>query len=124
MQDDRTHVAYPYGFDGRGRTALVSRDDHIRQMIELVLFTAPGERVNRPTFGSGVLQLVFTPNSNAVAAALQLAIQGALQLWLGDLVQLDQVTVVNDDAQLTVSVSYFDRARATSQTVTFVRRTD
>jgi phage baseplate assembly protein W len=116
-------VNYPYGFDGRGRTAEATREDHLRQMIELVLFTSPGERVNRPTFGSGVMQLVFSPNSPQVASALQMAIQGALQLWLGDDIQVDQVTASNDDAQLTVTVNFTDRARQLSQTATFVRRT-
>jgi phage baseplate assembly protein W len=117
------HVDYPYHFDSRGRTAEATRDAHIQEMIELILFTAPGERVNRPTFGSGVMQLVFTPNSTAVAAALQLAVQGALQLWLGDLVQLEQVTVSNEDATLSVTVSYVERSRQERQSVTFVRRT-
>ena len=54
-------IDYPYRFDGRGRTAQTGADDHIRDLIEQVLFTSPGERVNRPTFGSGVLQLVFAP---------------------------------------------------------------
>jgi phage baseplate assembly protein W len=92
-------------------------------MIELVLFTAPGERVNRPTFGSGVNQLVFTPNSTTVASALQLAVQGALQLWLGTQVQVQNVSVTTQDSQLSVSVSYVERSRQERQTVTFVRRT-
>ena len=55
---------FPYHFDGRGRTATTGRDDHIRDLIEQVLFTAPGERVMRPDFGSGLLALVFEPNSS------------------------------------------------------------
>jgi uncharacterized protein len=117
------HVDYPYGFDPRGRTSEATRDDHIRQMIELALFTAPGERVNRPTFGSGVTQLIFTPNSTTVASALQLAVQGAIQLWLGDLVQVQEISVTTEDSQLNVTVSYVERSRQERQTVTFVRRT-
>ena len=117
------HIEYPYGFDPLGRTAATTRDDHIRQMIELILFTAAGERVNRPTFGSGVTQLLFAPNSNTIAAALQLAVQGAIQLWLGDLVQVQEVTATTEDSQLNVTISYIERARQERQTVTFVRRT-
>src|SRR5580658_5307128 len=117
------NLNYPYGFDGRGRTAVASREDHLRQMIEQVLFTSPGERVNRPTFGSGVMQLVFSPNSPEIAAALQLAVQGALQLWLGDDIQVAQVTATANDAELSVSITYIDLARKQSQTVTFVRTT-
>ena len=43
--------------------AATSDDDHIRDLIEQVLFTSPGERVMRPDFGAGLLALVFEPNS-------------------------------------------------------------
>src|SRR5437588_10342254 len=97
---------YPYHFDGRGRTAETTDEDHIRDMIEQVLFTAPGERVNRPTFGSGVMQLVFAPNSEALAAATQIQVQSALQQWLGDLIEVGEVEVTNDDATLNVLIRY------------------
>src|SRR5271165_734476 len=58
-----TNIAFPFRIDGRGRTALVDDNSHIRDLIEQLLFTNPGERVNRPTFGSGLLALVFQPNS-------------------------------------------------------------
>jgi phage baseplate assembly protein W len=117
------NLDYPYGFDPRGRTSEVSDEDHIREMIELILFTAPGERVNRPTFGSGVNQLLFAPNSDTIASALQLAVQGAIALWLGDLVQVQQVSVSTEDSELLVTISYIVRSRQDRQTVTFVRRT-
>lgn len=99
-------VAFPYRVDGRGRTADASLEEHVRDLIEQVLFTAPGERVNRPTFGSGAMQLVFAPNSDALAAAAQFTLQGALQLWLGDLVLVEAVEVENDGATLRVTVQY------------------
>lgn len=99
-------VDYPYGFDSRGRTGDTSEEAHIRDLIEQVLFTTPGERVNRPTFGSGVLQLVFAPNGAALAAATQATIQGALQLWLGDLVQVEAIDVRSEDARLLVLIQY------------------
>ena len=74
---------FPYRFDGRGRTATADADDHIRDLIEQVLFTSPGERVMRPDFGSGMLALVFEPNSTALAATTQILVQGALQQHLG-----------------------------------------
>src|SRR6266480_7040288 len=97
---------YPFHVDDRGRTAEASDEDHIRDMIEQVLFTAPGERVNRPTFGSGVMQLVFAPNSDALASATQQLVQGALQQWLGDLIQVESVEVESEDAELRVTVTY------------------
>src|SRR2546423_14939794 len=95
---------YPYDFDNRGRTAETTDDEHIRDLIEEVLFTSPGERVNRPTFGSGVLQLLFAPNSDALASATQLTVQGALQQWLGDQILVEAVEVTHDDATLQVNV--------------------
>jgi hypothetical protein len=99
-------VAFPYSVDARGRTAEADLETHVREMIEQVLFTAPGERVNRPTFGSGAMQMVFAPNSDALAAAAQFTLQGALQQWLGDLVRVEAVEVVNDEAVLRVTVQY------------------
>jgi hypothetical protein len=100
------NIAYPFHFDQRGRTATASDDDHIRQMIEELLFTNPGERVNRPDFGSGILQLVFAPNSKELAAALQFTLQAALQRWLGDLIQLQALDVSSVDSTLKVTVNY------------------
>ena len=101
-----TQVDYPFHFDGRGRTAGTDYQDHIRDLIEQVLFTAPGERVNRPNFGSGLMQLVFAPNSPEVAAATQFLVQGALQQWLGDLIQVENVEVQSQDTTLRVTVQY------------------
>jgi uncharacterized protein len=102
-------VDYPLSFDTRGRTAATSEDEHIRDLIEQVLFTSPGERVNRPTFGSGLLQLVFAPNSDALAAATQVSVQGALQQWLGDLIVVEAVDVRSEDSTLEVLVQYVVR---------------
>ncbi|HJQ30037.1 MAG TPA: GPW/gp25 family protein, partial [Rubrobacter sp.] len=112
---------YPFHFDGRGRTAQAGTEDHIRDMIEQVLFTSPGERVNRPTFGSGVMQLLFAPNSDALASATQLTVQGALQQWLGDLILVESVDVVNDEATLRVRVQYLVRRTQERQAAEFVR---
>jgi phage baseplate assembly protein W len=104
-----TQVDFPFHVDGRGRTATTSEDDHIRDLIEQVLFTAPGERVNRPTFGSGLLRLVFAPNGDALAAATQMTVQGNLQQWLGDVIQVTEVQVDDVDAELRVVVRYVVR---------------
>lgn len=116
-----SQVDFPYGVDARGRTASTSEDEHVRDLIEQVLFTAPGERVNRPTFGSGLLQLVFAPNSDALAAATQLAVQAALQEWLADRIAVQDVTVEAIDSTLTATVVYADRLTQQSQTATFTR---
>ena len=116
-----SQLGYPYHFDTRGRTAETSEDAHIRDMIEQVLFTTPGERVNRPTFGCGVMQLVFAPNSDALAATSQFLIQGALQQWLGDLIALEAVQVEANDSTLRITVQYVIRRTQTRQTADFAR---
>jgi uncharacterized protein len=57
------NINYPYGFDSSGHTAQTDLPGHIFQMVEQILLTSPGERVNRPNFGCGVNQLVFAPSS-------------------------------------------------------------
>ena len=87
------NIDFPFHFDGRGRTAATSDEDHIRDMIEQLLFTNPGERVNQPDFGCGLLQMVFAPNSTELASALRFTLQASLQRYLGDLIETRQVDV-------------------------------
>ena len=115
------NLDFPFHFDVRGRTAATDDDDHIRDLIEQVLFTAPGERVNRPDFGSGLLPLIFAPNSDELAATAQYLVQGSLQQYLGDLIQVDAVEVENDDSTLRVSVRYLVRRTQTQQTAEFTK---
>ena len=100
------HLDFPYRFDGRGRTAETGHLDHIRDLIEQVLFTSPGERVMRPDFGSGLLALVFEPNSTALAATTQMLVQGALQQHLGHLIAVQGVEVEARDSTFAVAVRY------------------
>lgn len=116
-----SQVDYPFSFDTRGRTSDTTAEDHIRDLIEQVLFTSPGERVNRPTFGCGLNQLVFAPNSPELAAATQFLVQGALQQWLGDLIVVDSVQVESVDATLRVAISYVVRRSQTRQTAVFTQ---
>jgi uncharacterized protein len=112
---------YPFHFDARRRTADTGDDAHIRDLIEQVLFTAPGERVNRPDFGSGLMQLVFAPNSNELAATLQFVVQAALQQRLGDLIQVEAVEVNAEDSTLRVFVQYIVRRTQTRAVAEFSR---
>lgn len=115
------NIDYPFHLDGRGRTALTDDDDHIRDMIEQFLFTSAGERVNRPDFGSGLLQMVFAPNSPELAAALQFTIQAGLQRWLGDLIELQSLEVTSEDSTLRVVVQYLVRRTNERQSAQFTR---
>ena len=115
------NIDYPFHFDQRGRTAATDDDDHIRDMIEQFLLTSPGERVNRPDFGCGLLEMIFAPNSPEIAAAIQFTIQAGLQQWLGDLIEVKNLLVTSDDAELRVEVRYVVQRTQQSVTETFTR---
>jgi len=115
------NIDFPFQVDGRGRTGATDDQDHIRDMIEQLLFTNPGERVNRPEFGSGLLQMVFQPNSTELAAALQFTLQASLQQVLGNVIQLQAVKVDAIDSTLQVTVQYVVRTDQQVQTAQFSR---
>jgi phage baseplate assembly protein W len=114
-------IDFPYQIDRLGRTAITNDEAHIRDMIEQLLFTMPGERVNRPTFGSGVMQLVFEPNSEELATAVQFMIQGSLQQWLGDLIMVEAVQVASNESTIEVLVQYLLRRTQQRRTEQFSR---
>ncbi len=111
---------FPFRIDGSGRVATTDADDHVRDMIYQLLFTNPGERVELPDFGCGLLQMVFAPNSDVLAAATQLLVQGSLQRWLGDVIQVEKLLVENNDNQLVVSLVYTRRDNGQQQQAQFV----
>jgi uncharacterized protein len=113
------NLNFPYQFDGRGRTQEPSLQDYVTQLIEQVLFTGPGERVNMPDFGSGLRQLAFAPNSVEMAAATQFAVQGALQKWLAGYVKVQSVVATAQESLLTVTVTYSPLNTDVTQVQTF-----
>ena len=114
-----TQIDFPFHFAEIGRTATTDEDDHIRNMIEQLLFTSQGERVNQPEFGSGLMQMVFEPNSPELAAALQFTIQAALQRWLGDLIEIQTLTVQSENSTLYVTLQYLVRRTNEQRTASF-----
>jgi phage baseplate assembly protein W len=116
-------VDFPWQIDRSGRTTATDEDDHVRDLIEQVLFTTPGERVNRPTFGSGLLRLVFGPNSPEQGATAQLLVQAALQEWLGDIIVVEGTSIdTSVEAVIQVTVRYMVRRDERRVTSTFTRR--
>ena len=101
-----SHIGFPFRVDGRGRTTATSEADHVRELVEQLVFTAQGERVNRPTLGSGLLALVHEPARADLATATQLLVQGSLQQWLGDVLEVGSVEVTSGDGALVVTVRY------------------
>jgi len=115
------NIAFPYRIAGDGRTAAATDADHVRDMIELLLFTHAGERVMRPDFGTGLLQFVFAGNSPELAAALQLTVSAALSQFLGDVIDVGELRVEAIEAELRVTLAYSLRATGEARTDTFVR---
>ncbi|MFJ3880192.1 GPW/gp25 family protein [Streptomyces sp. NPDC090077] len=112
-------VGFPFGIAGTGRTRLTGPEDHVRDMVEQVLFTSPGERVNRPDFGCGLLDLVFELNGPDLAAALRVTVQGALHRWLGDVIAVRSLDVTAGEAVLRVELCYVLLATGGVRTETF-----
>jgi phage baseplate assembly protein W len=106
----RSDIAFPFRADRRGRTAHAAPAEHVHDLIEQLLFTSPGERVMRPDFGCGLLDLVFAPNSPELVSTLELSVQASLQRWLGDLIDVVALDVVSEDDTVRVQLSYVLRA--------------
>lgn len=115
------HIDFPFHFDLSKRTATTTYADNVRDMIEQLLFTSPGERVNRPDFGSGLLQMVFAPNSPELAAALQFTTQAALQQYLGSLIDIRSLDVSSEEATLRVELTYALRTTGETRDLTLTR---
>jgi phage baseplate assembly protein W len=115
------NIDYPWHFDNKGRTATTGDNEHIRDMLEQLIFTSPGERVNRPELGTGVMQRVFAPNSPEIAAALQFTMQAAIQRWLGDLIELQGLMVESREALQLITIQYTVRRRGQDQVATLTR---
>ena len=112
-------LLFPYGLDHRGRTAEGDLEAHVRGLIEQVLLTSPGERVNRPDFGSGLQQLAFAPNDDALSAAVQNLIHGALLRWVGDKVRVSSVVATSHESSLVVEIQYLIIHEQRAVTTTF-----
>jgi uncharacterized protein len=113
-------LAHPY-HAALGRTARRDDNAHARDMLELVLFTAPGERLNRPDFGCGLNQLVFLGNSPELALSVDLTVRGAVQRWLSGVLTLEELSVRSDDATLVIDMTYRLHSSGESQQVTLSR---
>jgi phage baseplate assembly protein W len=112
------NIGFPYAIAADGRTATDTVEMHVRNMIEQLLLTNPGERVNRPDFGGGAFQLVFAPNSAELAATVQLTLQAAVQHYLADVLIVQKLVITAEQETLLVVLNYILRqtgAMATAQ---------
>ena len=113
------NLRFPLRFDHRGRTAESGDDRYARDLIEAVLFTAPGERVMRPDFGSGVAQLLFEPSSPELAGTVEMLVQSALTQWLSEVLTVSAVRVEAREAVLHVQIAFALRGESRQQVHTF-----
>jgi uncharacterized protein len=116
-----TRIDFPFAVDGRGRTAHAGPAEHVRDLLEQLLLTSPGERVNRPTLGAGLMRLVHEPTAGEMAAATGLLVQGAVQTWLSDVVEVHAVDVSSRDGTFEVAVRYRTRPDGETRTDVFRR---
>lgn len=112
---------FPFKIDDNGRSSVTNEEQHIKNLIEQILFTSPGERVNRPNFGSGLNQIIFEPNSDILAITIDTLIQSSLNLWLDHLIIVESVKVENKDSILEVTVKYTIRKNQRTNVTTFRR---
>ncbi len=107
------HIHYPFAIDSESGTVAAEDhwDEYVRQLIRQVLFTSPGERVNRPDFGCGVRRMVFMPLSSATANLAKVTLVQALEKWLGAVIAVDQVEIEAKEATLDIKMAYTVRAR-------------
>jgi uncharacterized protein len=112
-KEDFTSIHHPLAVDGAlGRLREeVDYPEHVEQLMRQVLFTSPGERINRPDFGCGLRRLVFAPNSGVSAGLAQVTIFEALSNWLGSAITVDDVKVFGVDERLEIAIAYTLRAR-------------
>jgi uncharacterized protein len=89
-----------------GTVATARRIDHIRQMIEQVLFTMPGERVMYPEFGTGLSRVLFETTGTEIVTATQALVASDLHRWLGDLISIQSVTIVVRESRMEVTVAF------------------
>jgi uncharacterized protein len=108
---------YPIAID-RSLGTMAEENDfaaHVRQMILQVLFTSPGERINRPDFGCGIKRMVFAPNSDVTASLAQITIAQALNAWMGTLINFGRVKVEAIEEKLMIHISYSLKAMSEPQ---------
>ncbi len=117
-----SYLDLSYRVDGSGRTATTGdRARRVRNLLEAVLFTAPGERVMRPDFGSGVPEMLFDANSEALETAADFLIRAAVQRYLSDVLVLSELTVNRNEGELHITVVYTLVGEDEQQTETFSR---
>jgi phage baseplate assembly protein W len=99
-------LGFPLALAAHHGIDVVSVEQSVQAMIEQMLFTSPGERVNRPTFGVGAPRYVFEPNSPLLAERLRSALEDNVYEDFGTSVNIVELTVEQDEEQLIVRIGF------------------
>jgi uncharacterized protein len=113
--------SFPFNYNIYGHVEDAGIDKHIRDMMEQILFTIPGERVNRPDFGCGVQNMVFGSTLPEVMSVKQTGIQSQLQRYLGHLIKLQEVKVTTEESRVDILIRYIVYADQSEHTKVFTR---
>lgn len=102
---DKTSFGFPFEIID-GKVAYLTGDDNIKAKIEQILFTSPGERVNLPEFGCGLMNLVFDPNNDVLAATTEFNIRKALERWMRGEIIVESVNVSSQEETILIEIIY------------------
>lgn len=91
-------LAWPLQVTLAGGIALAGEEADVEQAIQIILLTAPGERVMRPEFGCRIHDLIFSPYDAATVGLIELYVEQALERW-EPRVEVRQVDVLGDEGQ-------------------------
>ncbi|MCP4428755.1 MAG: GPW/gp25 family protein [Chloroflexi bacterium] len=112
-----TNFGFPFSVNEKYHIDATGGDEAIRGKMIQVLFTAPGERVNKPEFGCGLFNLVFEPNNPILAAAMEFTVGQALTRWLSDDILVDGVDVEAEGEVVFIEIAYTRRQDLARQAV-------
>lgn len=117
----RSQLAFPFRVGAARVPTPISPELGVREALEQLLFTLPGERLNRPDFGCGIQRLVFSGAAPEAAAAAEYAIGVAVRRYLGEQVRFEAVRVTAIGETLTIDLLYTVRATGEERAESFVR---
>jgi uncharacterized protein len=117
MNEPLHYIRYPVAVDQHNGKLMEEKEYalHVRQLMLQVLFTNPGERVNRPDFGCGIRRMVFAPNSDATASLTQILIMESMNKWLSEVITVETVEVSALQEKLEIRISYILKVKLERQ---------
>jgi uncharacterized protein len=114
-------MGFPFSVAPTGRTRTPTAEERISELLEMLLYTIPGERVMRPDLGTPVTELLFEGVTDALSVALRVAIHGALTQYLAGIVDVREVDVTTEDSTIDIAIAFAAFGEAESKTIVFRR---